>query len=60
MRKTKDGQMSVERHYHRVFSHVSDAIGNVSVLQSYNRVSLETKALQEYTQQLIKRAVSGP
>ena len=54
MRKTKDGQMSVERHYHRVFSHVSDAIGNVSVLQSYNRVSLETKALQEYTQQLIK------
>ncbi|MET0943629.1 MAG: glucan ABC transporter ATP-binding protein/ permease [Mesorhizobium sp.] len=54
MRKTKDGQMSVERHYHRVFSHVSDSIGNVSVLQSYNRISQETKTLQEYTQQLIK------
>jgi len=31
MRKTKDGQAAVERHYHKVFSHVSDAIGNVSV-----------------------------
>jgi ATP-binding cassette, subfamily B, beta-glucan exporter len=54
MRKTKDGQASVERHYHRVFSHVSDSIGNVSVLQSYNRISQETKALQDYTQQLVK------
>jgi glucan exporter ATP-binding protein len=54
MRKTKDGQASVERHNHRVFSHVSDAIGNVSVLQSYNRVAEETKALHEYTQQLIR------
>ncbi|GLS28719.1 beta-(1--_2)glucan export ATP-binding/permease protein NdvA [Mesorhizobium albiziae] len=54
MRKTKDGQAAVERHYHKVFSHVSDAIGNVSVLQSYNRVGQETKALQDYTNQLIK------
>ena len=53
MRRTKEGQATVERHYHRVFSHVSDSIGNVSVLQSYNRVSEETKALREYTQQLV-------
>ena len=54
MRKTKDGQASVEQHHHRVFSHVSDTIGNVSVLQSYNRIAHETAALQEYTSQLIK------
>jgi glucan exporter ATP-binding protein len=53
MRKTKDGQASVEQHHHRVFSHVSDTIGNVSVLQSYNRVAHETAALKEYTRQLI-------
>ncbi len=54
MRKTKDGQAAVEQHHHRVFSHVSDTIGNVSVLQSYNRIAQETTALQEYTRQLIK------
>ncbi|QPC88132.1 glucan ABC transporter ATP-binding protein/ permease [Mesorhizobium sp. NBSH29] len=54
MRKTKEGQSAVERHHHQVFSHVSDSIGNVSVLQSYNRIQHETKALQDYTQQLIR------
>src|SRR5690606_15457851 len=45
MRKTSEGQKSVERHYHNVFSHVTDAVGNVAVLQSYNRISDETEAL---------------
>jgi ATP-binding cassette, subfamily B, beta-glucan exporter len=54
MRKTKDGQASVEQHHHRVFAHVSDTIGNVSVLQSYNRIAHETAALKDYTSQLIK------
>ena len=38
MRKTKDGQAAVERHYHKVFSHVTDSVSNVAVLQSYNRI----------------------
>ena len=31
-----------------------DTIGNVSVLQSYNRIAHETAALKDYTSQLIK------
>ncbi|MGO4839781.1 ABC transporter transmembrane domain-containing protein, partial [Rhizobiaceae sp. 2RAB30] len=54
MRKTKDGQANVEKHYHRVFAHVSDSVSNVSVLQSYNRISEETKALEQYTRDLLK------
>lgn len=54
MRKTKVGQANVEKHYHRVFAHVSDSVSNVSVLQSYNRISEETKALEQYTRDLLK------
>jgi glucan exporter ATP-binding protein len=54
MRKTKQGQASVEGHYHRVFSHVSDSVSNVNVLQSYNRIADETRALKEFTHALIK------
>lgn len=45
MRKTKDGQAKVEKHYHDVFSHVTDSVSNVAVLQSYNRIGHETQAL---------------
>ena len=48
MSRTKDGQASVENHYHTVFSHVSDSISNVSVLHSYNRIEAETKALKSF------------
>src|SRR5690606_40539955 len=48
MRKTKDGQVAVEKHHHQLFEHVSDTISNVSVVQSYNRISSETQALREY------------
>jgi len=54
MSKTRDGQASVEGHYHTVFSHVSDSISNVSVLHSYNRVEAETKALKQYTDKLLE------
>jgi ATP-binding cassette subfamily B protein len=54
MRRTKEGQASVEKHYHRVFAHVSDSVSNVSVLQSYNRITEETKALEQYTRDLLK------
>ncbi|QEE45646.1 glucan ABC transporter ATP-binding protein/ permease [Rhizobium sp. WL3] len=53
MVKTKEGQASVEGHYHTVFSHVSDSISNVSVLHSYNRIEAETRALKEYTTKLL-------
>jgi len=51
--KTKSGQASVEQHHHKVFSHVSDAISNVSVLHSYNRVEQETRQLRDYTSNLL-------
>lgn len=53
MNRTKEGQASVESHYHTVFSHVSDSISNVSVLHSYNRIDAETRALKEYTTKLL-------
>ena len=53
MEKTRDGQAQVERHYHRVFEHVSDSISNVSVLQSYGRLAQETQSLRAYTAELI-------
>ncbi|MGO4437316.1 glucan ABC transporter ATP-binding protein/ permease [Rhizobium sp. RAF56] len=53
MSRTKDGQASVENHYHAVFSHVSDSISNVSVLHSYNRIEAETKALKSHAERLL-------
>jgi ATP-binding cassette, subfamily B, beta-glucan exporter len=53
MSRTKDGQTSVENHYHTVFSHVSDSISNVSVLHSYNRIEAETRALKSFTERLL-------
>ncbi len=53
MDRTREGQASVEGHYHTVFSHVSDSISNVSVLHSYNRIEAETKALKQFTEQLL-------
>ncbi|MGE7369509.1 glucan ABC transporter ATP-binding protein/ permease [Neorhizobium sp. NPDC001467] len=53
MKRTKEGQASVESHYHTVFSHVSDSISNVSVVHSYNRIEQETRALRDYTKSLL-------
>lgn len=53
MKRTKAGQAQVEQHYHRVFSHVADCIGNVSVMQSYGRVAQEAEALRGFTDDLI-------
>ncbi|MGF9694977.1 glucan ABC transporter ATP-binding protein/ permease [Rhizobium sp. 0TCS1.26] len=53
MNRTKEGQASVEGHYHNVFSHVSDSISNVTVLHSYNRIEAETRALKGYTEKLL-------
>jgi ATP-binding cassette subfamily B protein len=53
MRKTREGQASVERHYHKVFAHVSDSVSNVAVLQSYNRIGHETAALKRFVGELL-------
>ena len=53
MRKTTEGQRSVERHYHNVFAHVSDSVSNVSVLQSYNRIGHETETLRRHVTALL-------
>lgn len=53
MRKTKDGQAKVENHYHEVFSHVTDSVSNMTVLQSYNRIAHETEALRTHTKNLL-------
>jgi len=53
MRKTNAGQKAVERHYHNVFSHVTDAVGNVAVLQSYNRIGHETETLRAHVRALL-------
>lgn len=54
MKRTKAGQSAVEGHYARVFSHVSDAVSNVAVLQSFNRTTTETRELQRHTGELIR------
>ncbi|CCV06333.1 Beta-(1--_2)glucan export ATP-binding/permease protein ndvA [Mesorhizobium metallidurans STM 2683] len=53
MRRTKAGQAAVERHYHKVFAHVTDSVNNVAVLQSYNRIGHETDALKRYVKNLL-------
>jgi glucan exporter ATP-binding protein len=53
MRKTKQGQANVERHYHEVFGHVTDSVSNVAVLQSYNRISHETETLKQHVRNLL-------
>lgn len=53
MRKTKQGQANVERHYHTVFAHVTDSVSNVAVLQSYNRIGHEADALKRYIKDLL-------
>ena len=54
IRKTNEGQRAVERHYHNVFEHVTDSVSNVAVLQSYNRITHETQALQNHVRELLK------
>ncbi|UXM95932.1 MULTISPECIES: glucan ABC transporter ATP-binding protein/ permease [unclassified Bartonella] len=53
MKKTKDGQEAIEHHHHTLFEHVSDSISNVSVVQGYNRIQAESKALRQHTESLL-------
>ncbi len=53
MKRTKEGQAAVERHYHKVFAHVTDSVSNVAVLQSYNRLGHEAETLRRYVKNLL-------
>lgn len=53
MRKTSAGQKTVEQHHHKVFDHVTDSVGNVAVLQSYNRIGQEAEALRNHVKSLL-------
>jgi ATP-binding cassette subfamily B protein len=54
MKKTRAGQASVEKHYHDLFSHISDTISGVSVVQSYNRAQAESETLKALSSNLLK------
>lgn len=47
------GQRVVERHHQDVFGRVGDVIGNVSVVQSYGRLTAEAEALQDSIRRLL-------
>ncbi len=53
MRRTQSGQAAVEGHYQRVFSHLADSIGNVTVLQSYGRLQAESQLLRRLLTDLV-------
>ena len=51
--KTSDGQAAVETHHINVAGRVGDVIGNVSVVQSYSRLMMETNALRGLMSELL-------
>ncbi len=53
VRRTSLSQTAVERHHQSVFGRVGDAIGNVTVVQSYARLSAESTALRDLMHQLL-------
>lgn len=53
MQKTKNGQAAVEHYHHNLFKHITDSISNVSIVQSYNRITEETSALHQHTNNLL-------
>ena len=54
VRRTEAGQAAVERHHQDVFSRVGDVIGNVTVVQSYARLTSEMSELQQLMHQLLR------
>ena len=52
--RTSDGQAAVERHHISVAGRVGDVIGNVTVVQSYTRLSAEMNALRGMMGQLLE------
>jgi ATP-binding cassette, subfamily B, beta-glucan exporter len=53
VRQTEALQGTVERHSAELAEHTSDAFGNISVVQSFTRVSVESRAMRRITSQLL-------
>ncbi|MEO1694112.1 MAG: glucan ABC transporter ATP-binding protein/ permease [Pseudomonadota bacterium] len=51
--KTRDGQAAVERYHIDVSGRVGDALGNVSVVQSYARLQTEARELRDKIDSLL-------
>jgi ATP-binding cassette subfamily B protein len=53
MHKTSAGQAAVERYHDNVYGRVGDVLGNVTVVQSYARLSAEMQAMQSIMGELL-------
>jgi len=53
VRQTETLQGTVERHSAELAEHTSDAFGNISVVQSFTRVSVESRAMRRIASQLL-------
>jgi ATP-binding cassette, subfamily B, beta-glucan exporter len=53
IRKTREGQAVVERHHGGLSGRVGDVIGNVTVVQSYTRLSAEMQAMRGLMDELL-------
>lgn len=54
LRKTLTMQDAVERYRTRLAGHVSDALGNIQVIQSFTRIEEEIRALHNLIQRLLQ------
>ena len=53
VRRTTDGQATVERYHNNVYGRVGDVLGNVTVVQSYARLAAEMQAMRTVMSQLL-------
>lgn len=54
VRKSQSGQEAVESHNSGVFGQVGDVIGNITVVQGFERVHLEVASIQRLMQELLQ------
>ncbi len=53
IRQTETLQSEVEQHSAALAEHTSDALGNISVVQSFTRVGVESRAMRQITSQVL-------
>ncbi|MGE3065527.1 MAG: glucan ABC transporter ATP-binding protein/ permease [Hyphomicrobiaceae bacterium] len=51
--KTSDGQAAVEQYHSNVYGRVGDVLGNVTVVQSFSRLSAEMQAMRSIMSELL-------
>jgi ATP-binding cassette, subfamily B, beta-glucan exporter len=53
VRRTSDGQATVEQYHNNVYGRVGDVLGNVTVVQSYARLAAEMQAMRMVMSELL-------